>query len=308
MGYEKSGNSFYFVTDGLSSVRSVMGYNDSTSKWEEVAYFEHDEYGNEMPATTGSSPKTWVGGLGVADDTSETNLFYMRRRHYDPNLGRFLNPDPIGLSGGMNLYNYSTNPVNYVDPTGLDQSLDGAWNNYGKMNYRRAYTQKQYNETVTATINFLIRWAQEKGRHRKIVGDLNYCEGVGKITAGETFAMAIAGATMQTTKFGSPSDREIYVNRNDMDTLLNANAGPAELGAQLLHEGVHLKQGGSRFLSVPILNSFFEWAAINEWSAREVYNEKVGAGVRLELQEFYDSLSPSEQKRYNPHGCSPFGK
>jgi uncharacterized protein RhaS with RHS repeats len=39
---------------------------------------------------------------------------------YDPRLMRFLTTDPIGVSGGMNIYAYvGGDPVNYVDPYGL---------------------------------------------------------------------------------------------------------------------------------------------------------------------------------------------
>ena len=42
-------------------------------------------------------------------------------RYYDAALGRFLNPDPIGFAGGLNLYAYCFgNPVGLVDPSGLD--------------------------------------------------------------------------------------------------------------------------------------------------------------------------------------------
>ena len=45
---------------------------------------------------------------------------YYRARWYDPNLGRFISEDPIGLNGGVNQYAYvSNNPVNATDPTGL---------------------------------------------------------------------------------------------------------------------------------------------------------------------------------------------
>lgn len=49
----------------------------------------------------------------------ETGLHYNRHRYYDPQVGRFISKDPIGLLGGMNLYAYAPNPVGWVDPLGL---------------------------------------------------------------------------------------------------------------------------------------------------------------------------------------------
>lgn len=52
---------------------------------------------------------------------AETGLYYNWHRYYDPETGRYLTPDPIGLDGGTNLYVYvGENPVNAVDPRGLD--------------------------------------------------------------------------------------------------------------------------------------------------------------------------------------------
>jgi RHS repeat-associated protein len=54
----------------------------------------------------------------------ETGFHYDWHRYYDPETGRYLTPDPIGLAGGMNLYAYVQNdPINYLDPTGLSKFL-----------------------------------------------------------------------------------------------------------------------------------------------------------------------------------------
>jgi len=49
-----------------------------------------------------------------------TGLYYYLNRFYYPQLGRFMTQDPIGITGGTNLYAYVGNsPVNYIDPLGL---------------------------------------------------------------------------------------------------------------------------------------------------------------------------------------------
>lgn len=53
-----------------------------------------------------------------ADD--ETGLHYNRYRYYDPEIGRFITPDPSGVIPDPNLYRYATNPVAWTDPLGLE--------------------------------------------------------------------------------------------------------------------------------------------------------------------------------------------
>lgn len=58
--------------------------------------------------------------MGGREYDATTGLYYMRARHYDPQSGRFMSEDPIGIRGGLNLYAYVMNdPVNSRDPSGL---------------------------------------------------------------------------------------------------------------------------------------------------------------------------------------------
>jgi RHS repeat-associated protein len=50
---------------------------------------------------------------------AETGLHYNRFRYYSPELGRYLQSDPIGIAGGVNLYAYPASPLVHVDVRGL---------------------------------------------------------------------------------------------------------------------------------------------------------------------------------------------
>ncbi|WP_240616584.1 RHS repeat domain-containing protein [Marinobacter fuscus] len=49
-----------------------------------------------------------------------TGIVQNRFRDYDPATGRYLTPDPLGLKGGLNAYRYTKNPLDFVDPLGLE--------------------------------------------------------------------------------------------------------------------------------------------------------------------------------------------
>ncbi|RBC21654.1 type IV secretion protein Rhs, partial [Xanthomonas oryzae pv. oryzae] len=54
---------------------------------------------------------------------SETGLSYNLHRYYDGNMGGYINQDPLRLNGGINLYGYGVNPLQWIDPLGLMASL-----------------------------------------------------------------------------------------------------------------------------------------------------------------------------------------
>ncbi|MCU1762194.1 DUF6531 domain-containing protein [Pseudomonas sp. 14P_8.1_Bac3] len=51
----------------------------------------------------------------------ETGLHYNRHRYYQPDVGRYLTPDPSQLAGGVNQYRYTRSPTGWVDPLGLSE-------------------------------------------------------------------------------------------------------------------------------------------------------------------------------------------
>ncbi|MGI8551027.1 MAG: RHS repeat-associated core domain-containing protein, partial [Dehalococcoidia bacterium] len=79
----------------------------------------YDAYG--VGQSTGSPSDPWGYGAqwGYFTDR-ETGLLLLTHRYYDPSAGRFLNRDPIGAAGGINLYEYvGSNPPNGADPLGF---------------------------------------------------------------------------------------------------------------------------------------------------------------------------------------------
>ena len=90
---------------------------------------EFDEWGNMLREDNPYNLEQLIRLPGQQWD-KETGLYYNRHRYYDPEQGRYITQDPIGLRGGWNLYKYPLNPVLVIDPYGLN-NLDVIVNNNG---------------------------------------------------------------------------------------------------------------------------------------------------------------------------------
>jgi len=114
----------------FDSEGNVAQRSDSSGSVLSTYYFSAQ--GSILSGTL-SEPFGYKGQVGYYTD-NETELQLLTHRYYDPSGGRFLTHDPIGYDGGINLYAYTTNnPVNAVDPLGLQQgpqngflTMDGA--------------------------------------------------------------------------------------------------------------------------------------------------------------------------------------
>ena len=79
---------------------------------------EYDEWVNLLAEDNPQDLQQLIRLPGQQVD-EETGLYYNRHRYYDPQQGRYITQDPIGLRGGINLYTYPLNPIRYIDPLGL---------------------------------------------------------------------------------------------------------------------------------------------------------------------------------------------
>lgn len=125
---ERGGSVYFFHADAVGSIRSLT---DATGR--PVRSWTYDSFGRLSgfdPAAQPAAPYAFAG----REYDSESGVYYLRARYYDPATGRFLSTDPMGvtarlLAGGGNLfrdaqqlnpYSYAVNnPLAFRDSTGL---------------------------------------------------------------------------------------------------------------------------------------------------------------------------------------------
>jgi RHS repeat-associated protein len=104
---------YYYHFDGSNNVVALTDDEGDT-----VEVYDYSVYGR-VAALDASHPNRFLF-TGRRYD-KETGLYYYRARYYKPEIGRFLQVDPVGYDAGMNLYQYcQNNPANLRDPLGRD--------------------------------------------------------------------------------------------------------------------------------------------------------------------------------------------
>ena len=141
-----------------------------------VYYYHNDHLGTPQRLTDATSTVAWAadylpfGDVDITVETvennlrfagqyfdAETGLHYNYHRYYDPDTGRYLNPDPIGLAGGINLYAYvGGNPVNLIDPLGLMEAAIRAQKGFFGRQLDNASTR--YNQFINPEV-----WGPDQG-------------------------------------------------------------------------------------------------------------------------------------------------
>lgn len=120
---------YYIHTDHLNTPRLITNQaQQAVWRWDQAEPF------GTYPANDNPS------GLGVFEFNlrfpgqyfdKETNAHYNYFRDYSPEIGRYVQSDPIGLLGGLNTYAYvGANPISIKDPLGLDNPGMGPYGSW----------------------------------------------------------------------------------------------------------------------------------------------------------------------------------
>jgi len=108
---DSDGTILYYTRDHLGSIRELTDSSQTVR-----ARYDYDPYGR---MTKVSGDRDSVFGFTGYFWHAQSGLDLTYYRAYDPNLGRWISRDPIGIVGGINLYAFCfNNGVNYVDRDG----------------------------------------------------------------------------------------------------------------------------------------------------------------------------------------------
>ena len=157
--YTYKGSYTYIYTDPDSYEPLAQVFDNAKDGKQYLAYFHTDQVGIPREMTDIHGNLLWYGeytawGRLKKDERvyknahqpfrlqnqyfdEETGLHYNLMRYYEPEAGRFVNQDPIGLLGGDNLYEFSPNINSWFDPLGLSPRnlpgiASGSGNSIGK--------------------------------------------------------------------------------------------------------------------------------------------------------------------------------
>ena len=121
-GFSIDGTFYYYIKNLQGDVTQIRDENCAL-----IASYVYDAWGKVLSLTENTTnsigAKNAIRYRGYYYDT-ESNLYYLNARYYDPQIKRFLNPDGIlGANGGVigyNMFAYCNNdPVDCTDSTGL---------------------------------------------------------------------------------------------------------------------------------------------------------------------------------------------
>ena len=255
---QPDGRYTYIYTDPdsyepLAQVRNWT--NEDGESRQQTRYFHCDQIGIPREMTDKDGNLVWFGnytGWGrLKEETKvtdsayqpfrlqnqyadrETGLHYNFFRYYEPDAGRFVNQDPIGLEGGENLYAFAPNTGSWIDPLGLF-GLAGTIPGSGGFGSSVAATGHQH---AAAANNAAAAIVASRSKSHTAVGRCNKdeqdpCSQFPTKNAARTIALKEAGIPTSSTPIAqniTPNwEQYMYKNPNGSRTPLIISHHPSD--------------------------------------------------------------------------------
>ena len=172
-----NGTDYYYLTNAQGDIVALLDESGNSA-----VQYSYDAWGNAT-ATTGSMADT-LGSRnslryrGYVFDT-ETGLYYLQSRYFNPKMARFINADALVSTGqgllGNNMFAYcNNNPVNMLDPAGmfakflhefLEKFTEWVTTPLGVLRYVTELTKKGELYEYWVDINDKVRWSRHHSNH-----------------------------------------------------------------------------------------------------------------------------------------------
>jgi RHS repeat-associated protein len=222
------GTLYYVHPDRIGMPQFVTDANQNV-KWSTT---------NQPYGTTGTTIGSITQNIRFPGQYSdvETGFYYNVNRDYMPNLGRYLEADPIGLAGGLNPYLYANgNPGQFADRRGLD--AEGSSDSYDQdiQNLNDAYGPSWILPSSNTPIN-----NPHPAPNQLYLND----NGVGAAVIGDALDMGAAAMALTGDIPIAEGLHNIAMACNAVSTAQKQDPGPAatDLIQDLLYKKLHLDE------------------------------------------------------------------
>jgi len=291
---------YFYHFDGLGSVVALSDVNNVLVERYAYDVFGQptirDVNGTELSASAVHNPYLFTGRRYDA----EAGLYYYRARYYDFATARFLQPDPLGYTDGLNMYAYvGNNPATFVDPSGLT-----TWSNtvylWDWLTGGGA-TNRRYGPTDTETLEMMSSIGVNKLRQDFEEGGYNSLDNLGYGTYEALWETIL-----------NPVTRDWSSTATQVGGYAGATAVAHENGYQVTYTITNVSGTNSFFYHIvpnrkgttgPFrsINQTFTWTEIYDWDRATAHvNELIESATKdmehPSVQQLLDWYRDQQQK------------
>jgi RHS repeat-associated protein len=213
----------------------------------------------------------------------EAGLYYYRARYYDYYTGRFLQTDPIGYAGGMNLYAYCwNNSVSFVDPLGL--TYESNWNYLLDFLTGGGETDRYYGPETIETQEMMVSLGADKVREQFVEG------GYEELTDGYYGTLEAAGHTIlnpftrdlgsTATQVGGFGSVTVIPSKNGTAAYTITNYSGTK---SFFYHIVPNRQGTTGPMRT--ITQTFQWTEIYDWDKYMGYVNDLIGSAKADMQD-----------------------